>query len=263
MKNLFVRNSNEMNNAVTREVDIYNDYTPVDMFERAVSNDKDKIKVKYNTGSQNVRSKNNNMSWKKGDFCRAIYTDGLEYEAEILEISKNKCVIKYFGYGDEQTLYINDLLESHGEEARQEQSKIASNSEEYLNDDMEIAEPLRIGLQAVPPPGQTVYPPQQQQVHPPPGQSFHPPPGQSFYPPPGQSFHPPQQQPFHPPPGDPPSGLPGFLPRYPPPPPPHVLSNCGVDESEAMSEMLMSWYMNGFHTGYYEGLTSWKKSGRK
>ncbi|KAK6050895.1 hypothetical protein COOONC_11603 [Cooperia oncophora] len=40
------------------------------------------------------------------------------------------------------------------------------------------------------------------------------------------------------------------------PPPPSVLAGLSVpDEAEALSSMLMSWYMSGYHTGYYQ----WKR----
>jgi len=51
-----------------------------------------------------------------------------------------------------------------------------------------------------------------------------------------------------------------FTQRYnttpaPPPPPPPVLTEEIVrGDEEALANMLMSWYMNGYHTGYYRGL---------
>lgn len=39
------------------------------------------------------------------------------------------------------------------------------------------------------------------------------------------------------------------LQMVPPPLPPDVLSGLPSDDSEALSAMLMSWYMSGFHTG--------------
>jgi len=35
----------------------------------------------------------------------------------------------------------------------------------------------------------------------------------------------------------------------PPPPPLHITDSLPREESEALSAMLMSWYMSGFHTG--------------
>lgn len=41
------------------------------------------------------------------------------------------------------------------------------------------------------------------------------------------------------------------LQMVPPPLPPHILASLPGDDSEALSAMLMSWYMSGFHTGSY------------
>ncbi|KAJ1373139.1 hypothetical protein KIN20_035475 [Parelaphostrongylus tenuis] len=39
------------------------------------------------------------------------------------------------------------------------------------------------------------------------------------------------------------------------PPPPSVHAGISVrDEGEALSSMLMSWYMSGYHTGYYQAI---------
>ena len=35
----------------------------------------------------------------------------------------------------------------------------------------------------------------------------------------------------------------------PPPPPPSVFANLPKDETDALSAMLIGWYMSGFHTG--------------
>jgi len=38
----------------------------------------------------------------------------------------------------------------------------------------------------------------------------------------------------------------------PPPPPPPILSDEVIrGDEEALANMLMSWYMNGYYTGYY------------
>jgi len=38
------------------------------------------------------------------------------------------------------------------------------------------------------------------------------------------------------------------------PPPPAFFDNSGSPEDEALASMLMSWYMSGYHTGYYRAL---------
>uniref|UniRef100_A0A1B6DW39 Tudor domain-containing protein n=1 Tax=Clastoptera arizonana TaxID=38151 RepID=A0A1B6DW39_9HEMI len=43
-------------------------------------------------------------------------------------------------------------------------------------------------------------------------------------------------------------------------PPPMGLFHCTHSEEEAYSSMLMSWYLNGYHTGYYEGLRHGKEA---
>uniref|UniRef100_A0A915JU60 Survival motor neuron Tudor domain-containing protein n=1 Tax=Romanomermis culicivorax TaxID=13658 RepID=A0A915JU60_ROMCU len=51
------------------------------------------------------------------------------------------------------------------------------------------------------------------------------------------------------------------LPFAPPPVPPTFLTSnrSKIDENEAMASMLMSWYMSGYHTGYYQALQDSKK----
>ncbi|CAB3407907.1 unnamed protein product [Caenorhabditis bovis] len=50
------------------------------------------------------------------------------------------------------------------------------------------------------------------------------------------------------------NGLPK-IPVIAPPPPPAALSGVPPTEVEALSSMLMSWYMSGYHTGYYQAMT--------
>ncbi|CAI4228106.1 unnamed protein product [Auanema sp. JU1783] len=50
------------------------------------------------------------------------------------------------------------------------------------------------------------------------------------------------------------------LPPFAPPPPPMVLSKLAPpNEVEALSSMLMSWYMSGYHTGYYQCMNDTKR----
>ncbi|KAF6021520.1 SMN1 [Bugula neritina] len=52
------------------------------------------------------------------------------------------------------------------------------------------------------------------------------------------------------------TGWPSFI----PPPPPSIPDMSSCDSDEAFHTMLISWYMSGFHTGYYQGLRDGKKS---
>ena len=45
-----------------------------------------------------------------------------------------------------------------------------------------------------------------------------------------------------------------FMPKgfsIPPPPPPPLLGEASTDDMDALYSMLLSWYMSGYHTGYY------------
>lgn len=52
------------------------------------------------------------------------------------------------------------------------------------------------------------------------------------------------------------------LPEAPLPPPPILLQNLRApdDSNEALNAMLMSWYTNGYHTGYYQGMKRAKQA---
>jgi len=62
--------------------------------------------------------------WKAGDFCRAVFSeDSQEYEAEIQSIEMEDCgnrsaSVVFVGYGNLETVWLADLLESKGEEER-------------------------------------------------------------------------------------------------------------------------------------------------
>ncbi|CAI2313510.1 unnamed protein product [Caenorhabditis sp. 36 PRJEB53466] len=53
------------------------------------------------------------------------------------------------------------------------------------------------------------------------------------------------------------------IPSFAPPVPPNIVGMVPAGEREALSSMLMSWYMSGYHTGYYQALADRKKSETK
>lgn len=70
-----------------------------------------------------------NKGFKVGDLVRATYdVDGLDYEAEIKSIDDGAgaCVVKYIGYNNEQTVRLEDLIDSWGEEERNKQHQDAA-----------------------------------------------------------------------------------------------------------------------------------------
>ncbi|XP_017128517.1 survival motor neuron protein [Drosophila elegans] len=67
------------------------------------------------------------LSVKVGDYARATYVDGLDYEGAVVSINEDKgtCVIRYLGYENEQEVLLLDLLPSWGKRVRREQFLVA------------------------------------------------------------------------------------------------------------------------------------------
>ena len=74
---------------------------------------------------------NTSEEWKEGSNVRAVYPeDGLEYEGVIVSIGATEggdkyATIKFLGYGNEESVWFQDILASRGEEARAQQIKDA------------------------------------------------------------------------------------------------------------------------------------------
>ncbi|KAH9370947.1 hypothetical protein HPB48_012250 [Haemaphysalis longicornis] len=70
--------------------------------------------------------------WKVGDFCRCVYSvDGLCYEAKVKSVDHDTCVIRYIGYGNEEEVYLSELLPSEGKAARQRQTDQAKRENKH------------------------------------------------------------------------------------------------------------------------------------
>ena len=69
--------------------------------------------------------------WKAGQHCRAIFSeDSCEYEATIIEILKDENAVPYadvefVGYLNRDCCWMEQLMESKGEEARKKQAEDA------------------------------------------------------------------------------------------------------------------------------------------
>jgi len=66
------------------------------------------------------------IDWKVGMFCRAIFSeDGLEYEGELKEINVSDghqyAIVEFLGYGNQETVWTDQLMESAGAKARKAQ----------------------------------------------------------------------------------------------------------------------------------------------
>lgn len=168
--------------------------------------------------------------WKVGDICRCTYSvDGQVYEAKIKSIDHDTCIIRYTGYGNEEEVFLSDLLPSEGREARRQQQEQARREQAVHS-----ASPRQdYGASA-----------EAQSRH-----SIH-----------GAYGEPPYTN-YTVPPVDPPRcHWPPFMRAPFPPPPPPISPKDLMNNEEALASMLMSWYMTGYHTGYYQGLQEGRAS---
>lgn len=161
-----------------------------------------------------------------GKYCRATYTeDGKDYEAVIIDSypSAGSCLVRYIGYNNEEFVSISNLKESLGEDARRKQEA------EALAADQDIEEDSARGDSSTPPPST-------QKAK-----------GAAR----GTSSNWSQEK----------TGQQSDIP-FPPPPPTLSFLQSGrrTEEDEALASMLMSWYMSGYHTGYYQAMKKYKKN---
>ncbi|XP_053659680.1 survival motor neuron protein [Anopheles marshallii] len=165
-----------------------------------------------------------------GDYVRATYDDGVDYEGKIIGFgNQGDCLIRYVGYNNEQTVLLEELLPSWGRKARRQQRVEAAEAEAAAADSqMDISDDERFTKQA-----------SKIKIN------FGPNFGRSSVGPTttGRSGR---------------SGMlgPSMSTAYmvpPPPPMPPMLEDADDVESENLSAMLMSWYMSGYYTGLYHG----------
>lgn len=67
--------------------------------------------------------------FNKGDYVRATYVDGVDYEAKIVSINKGTrtCIVRYIGFGNECEVDISTLIVSWGKKYRRAQYIEAKN----------------------------------------------------------------------------------------------------------------------------------------
>lgn len=81
-----------------------------------------------NDDDDETASKQSQCVYSVGDFVRATYEDGLDYEAKIVSIDaeSGNCVVRFIGYDNEETVDLNDLLASWGKNVRKSQMRKAA-----------------------------------------------------------------------------------------------------------------------------------------
>ncbi|XP_023585314.1 survival motor neuron protein isoform X1 [Trichechus manatus latirostris] len=159
--------------------------------------------------------------WKVGDKCSAIWSeDGCVYPATIasVDFKRETCVVVYTGYGNREEQNLSDLLlstfggVSNGDQNAQENAQENENESQISTDESENSSRS---------PGNK---PNNLKSKAAPWNSFLPPP-------------------------PPMPGL-GVGPGKIIPPPPPICPD-SLDDADALGSMLISWYMSGYHTGYY------------
>lgn len=219
-----------------------------------------------NCAAQNVCSQ-----WQVGNNCMAVYSeDGYSYEAVIASIDplNRSCVVKYRGYGNEEKQKLEDLLPVRSEESstnRPSETESDLPSDNDGSDQSHVSSGANSCSASV-----SSQRSSRNQKH---GNSPRVPVGANH------SHHamPPSFKAFVPPPGVPPpfayngvppmfggmpySALPPKPPMMPVIPPPILPDAASItDDKDALYGMLISWYMSGYHTGYYQCLKQMEKA---
>ncbi|XP_014210289.1 survival motor neuron protein [Copidosoma floridanum] len=160
--------------------------------------------------------------WCIGSPCRAVYSeDGEIYEAVVTKIFENTgtCIVTFIGYNNKEKVEISSLLESEGLQSQIAQKKDAAAVEQSTSS-MEFESQKVNGFQD----HQMDYEVSRDK-------------SLKNMCAPGLSFNPDI----------------GAIPPA-PPLPPQLMARLPENDADALSSMLMSWYISGFHTGYYHGL---------
>ncbi|XP_029164533.1 survival motor neuron protein [Nylanderia fulva] len=244
---LFVRR----NGNKSGDDDIWDDTALVQAYDKAVNLAKEEVAKRIAMDVQNQQTsqksqsskrmnqtKKHSKKWTVGAPCRAVYSvDGQVYEAIIIKIheSSGMCTVKFVGYQNKEEVELSSLLESEGLQSQIAQQKDAlaqKAEEETLDSDT------------------STYSSQQnsKQMN---GERMD---CDTEYPRLFKNNFMPETEYFN-------SSINAMPPA--PPLPPQLMAQLPETDADALSSMLMSWYISGFHTGYYHGLKQAKINQQK
>ncbi|XP_011645872.1 survival motor neuron protein isoform X1 [Pogonomyrmex barbatus] len=244
------RNGNENENE-----DLWDDTALIQAYDKAVNLAKEEVakRIAMDTQDQQARYKSQNKcsshtikplkKWTIGAPCRAIYSvDGEVYEAIISKIHQNSgmCTVKFVGYQNTEKVELSSLLESEGLQSQIAQHKEAvaqKANEEVIDSDTSTYSNLQNSKQIN---GERM----DCDTENPEPSNF-----RSKY-----ENNLPGSEYFT-------TKIDGIPPA--PPLPPQFLAKLPESDADALSSMLMSWYISGFHTGYYHGLKQAKINQQK
>ncbi|XP_026333439.1 survival motor neuron protein isoform X3 [Hyposmocoma kahamanoa] len=194
----------------------------VDVAQRVAMSTNSQIKQ-----DRKIKQEKQKKHWSPKMPCRAVYEgDGLEYEAVVQKIIDDTlCLVRFIGYNNSEVVPISGLSPSLGKEKQDLQIAQAN----YENEDsgiLTVSEPSCDRRKKLPKKKKT--------------DKF----TNGFKFPDVPMPHIPMLSQL---------GLNGDMPV--PPPPPLAFPASRIDtEEQAMSSMLLSWYMSGYYAGLYQGL---------
>ncbi|KAI4504236.1 hypothetical protein M0802_000707 [Mischocyttarus mexicanus] len=220
---------------------VWDDAALIKAYDRAINLAKEEVSMRIgidypcttskSKDQQQKQSRTANKQKKKwciGSPCRAVYSeDGEFYEATITKIYDyyGTCIVKFIGYDNSEKVELCSLLESNGLQSQIAQQKDALAQkcyEESMNrsesdSDCNTKNVNRIANEKM------EFDSEQREP--------------KIYVDSGPSVN-------------------SFLNMMPPAPPlpPQLMAKLPENDTDALSSMLMSWYISGFHTGYYHGL---------
>ncbi|XP_063709516.1 survival motor neuron protein [Culicoides brevitarsis] len=124
---------NSMENSKEKQNDLWDDTLIIKAYEESMKLAKEEV-AKRLANATNKSTKKSVESpgsskqpaqpkdFKVGEFCRATYEDGVDYEAKIMAVDSNgKFTIRYIGYENEEYKEKSELLPSWGKKARKQQ----------------------------------------------------------------------------------------------------------------------------------------------
>ncbi|XP_068622498.1 survival motor neuron protein [Battus philenor] len=215
-----------------------------------LSLEKDQSKTKKETQDQPVKNEKKTVQWKAGMPCRAIYEgDGQEYEAFVLRLINDKeCIVRFLGYENSEIVAISSLKQTLGknERTRQIQQALCDKeddgfaSQSALNN-MECSD---VGTST----GSTGSF-QKKKKHQ--KKKRNQPMMNNLLDMPIPMLNPSML-----------GNLSSMDMPLPPPPPLGFSSEHADSEDQAISSMLLSWYMSGYYTGLYQGMKRAKDNKR-
>ncbi|XP_014232335.1 survival motor neuron protein [Trichogramma pretiosum] len=223
--------------------DVWDDSALIKAYDRAINLAKEEVskrlgvesqtdtrkQKKAHSKKQNQQQKQMQKKWVVGSPCRAIYSeDGEYYEAVITKIFENTgtCTVKFIGYNNKETVELCALIESDGLQSQIAQQKEATTSQEENSNSMEYEQTQKVNGFHV---NDSDIVNESKLFN-------------NMYMT-APSFNPPM------------SSIPPA-----PPLPPQLMARLPETDADALSSMLMSWYISGFHTGYYHGLKQAKSN---